>query len=173
MVVVATAALGLFHPGARLRVELALDRLRAAVTGETADSRYRPAERCYQAGDFEKAEVYCQKALQLDSTHAPSKALFMEVQFILGRRPVTPVDPEYSGFMVNPCRIYPEQLLVEIDAALARGGERDYRKVLEFTKWLPTGMEVEKRRQAAREGLATLRSTGGGSAPRAGPCGPP
>jgi tetratricopeptide (TPR) repeat protein len=52
-----------------------------------ADEHYRLAERYYQAGDFEKATLECEKALQLNSSHAPSKALFHEIQFIIGREP--------------------------------------------------------------------------------------
>src|ERR1051325_1370618 len=40
-----------------------------------ADEHYRLAERYFQAGDFEKAEIECQKALQLSANHAPSRAL--------------------------------------------------------------------------------------------------
>src|SRR5579862_8680868 len=64
-----------------------------------ADEHYRLAERYYTAGDFEKAEIECQKALELSSNHAPARALYTEVQFILGKGKATPATKEYDSFM--------------------------------------------------------------------------
>src|SRR5688500_10281089 len=40
-----------------------------------ADEHYRLGERYYQAGDYEKASVECEKAIQLSPNHAPARAL--------------------------------------------------------------------------------------------------
>src|SRR5258706_9001377 len=64
-----------------------------------ADEHYRLAERYYQAADFEKAVLECQKALQLSQNHAPARALFTEVQFILGQGKATNTTQEYDKFM--------------------------------------------------------------------------
>ena len=128
-----------------------------------ADEHYRLAERYFQAGDFEKAEIECQKALQLSANHAPSRALYTEVQFILGKGKATPQTAEYDKFM-HEALVRHQQLLIEIDNAYERGkrsynmgeydqAEREFRKILEFSKWMPTGVELETRRKAALDML--------------------
>jgi Flp pilus assembly secretin CpaC/tetratricopeptide (TPR) repeat protein len=128
-----------------------------------ADEHYRLAERYFQAGDFEKAEIECQKALQLSANHAPSRALYTEVQFILGKGKATPATAEYDKFM-HEALVRHQQLLIEIDNAYERGkrsynmgeydqAEREFRKILEFSKWMPTGVELETRRKAALDML--------------------
>jgi hypothetical protein len=61
----------------------------AAFVFTSADVRYRVAEHCYQKGDFEKAAILCEKALQPNPRHAPSRALYTEIQFILGKGKAT------------------------------------------------------------------------------------
>ncbi|RPH34750.1 MAG: hypothetical protein EHM91_18110, partial [Planctomycetota bacterium] len=128
-----------------------------------ADEHYRLAERYFQAGDFEKSKLECQKALQLNASHAPSKALFTEVSFILGEGKATPQTVEYDKFM-KEALVRHQQLLIEIDNAYERGkrdynlgeydqAEREFRKILEFSKWMPTGVELESRRKAALDML--------------------
>ncbi len=128
-----------------------------------ADEHYRLAERYYQAGDFEKAELECEKALKLNTDHAPAHALWLEVQFILGRAKATPRAQEYERYR-DEAVVRHEQTLLEIDHAFARGtaaynvgdyddAERAFRKILEFAKWMPTGVELETRRRQALEML--------------------
>lgn len=128
-----------------------------------ADEHYRLAERYYTAGDFEKAVLECQKALQLSANHAPARALFTEVQFILGQGKATNATQEYDKFM-KEALVRHQQLLIEIDNAYERGkrdynlgeydqAEREFRKILEFSKWMPTGIELESRRKAALDML--------------------
>ena len=132
-----------------------------------ADEHYRLAERYYTAGDFEKAEVECQKALQLSSNHAPARALYTEVQFILGKGKATPATQEYDSFM-KEALVRHQQLLIEIDNAYERGkrdynmgeydqAEREFRKILEFSKWMPTGIELETRRKSALDMMEHTR----------------
>jgi type II secretory pathway component GspD/PulD (secretin) len=131
-----------------------------------ADEHYRLAERYYGAGDFEKAELECEKALKLHTDHAPARALWLEVQFILGRGKATPASEEYDKYMKEAV-VRHQQTLVEIDNAFQRGtreynlgnydaAEREYRRILEYSKWMPTGVELETRR---REALAMLERT--------------
>lgn len=128
-----------------------------------ADEHYRLAERYYTAADFEKAQLECQKALQLSPSHAPAKALFTEVSFILGQGKATPITQEYDRFM-HEALVRHQQLLIEIDNAYERGkrdynlgeyeqAEREFRRILEFSKWMPTGVELESRRKAALDML--------------------
>ena len=128
-----------------------------------ADEHYRLAERYYQAGDFEKSVLECQKAIQLNANHAPARALFTEVQFILGQGRATPASKEYDDFM-REALVRHQQLLIEIDNAYERGkrdynlgeydqAEREFRKILEFSKWMPTGVELETRRKSALDML--------------------
>jgi Ca-activated chloride channel family protein len=124
-----------------------------------ANQHFRLAERYYNAGDFEKAEVESQKALKTAPNHAPARALQAEVQFILGKGKATPSTEEYDGFMKESL-VRHQQLLVEMDNALERGrrfraagdvesANRESRKVLEFSKWMPTGVELDARRKQA------------------------
>lgn len=152
-----------------------LNRLKAnyAVTEQQkssqADEHYRLAERYYTAGDFEKATSECQKALQLSPNHAPARALFTEVQFILGQGKATPVTDEYDKFM-KEALVRHQQLLIEIDNAYERGkrdynmgdydqAEREFRKILEFSKWMPTGVELETRRKSALDMMEHTRES--------------
>ena len=132
-----------------------------------ADEHYRLAERYYTAGDFEKAEIECQKALQLSSNHAPARALYTEVQFILGKGKATPATQEYDSFM-KEALVRHQQLLIEIDNAFERGkrdynmgeydqAEREFRKILEYAKWMPTGIELETRRKSALDMMEHTR----------------
>lgn len=151
-----------------------LDKLKStyAVTEQekqaAADRHYREAERCYTAGDFLKAEQETQKALQLSPTHAPARALQTENQFVLGKGKATPSTQEYDTYM-REALVRHQQVLVEVDQAHERGkrhfnlgeydqAEREFRKILEFSKWMPTGAELEARRKSAAELLERTRS---------------
>ncbi len=134
-----------------------------------ADEHYRLAERYYTAGDFEKAEIEAQKALQLSSNHAPARALLTEVQFLLGKGKATPASQEYDSFM-KEALVRHQQLLIEIDNAFERGkrdynmgeydqAEREFRKILEYSKWMPTGIELETRRKSALDMLDHTRES--------------
>ena len=116
-----------------------------------ADSLYRRAEREYQAGDFEKARTRCLTALRLRPSHAEARALRMEIDFILGEgRLAIPLD--YSVYVTKTW--WSGSSLKEMDDALARaeetGDEREWRKILEYAKWLPDGVEVRARTDQAR-----------------------
>jgi tetratricopeptide (TPR) repeat protein len=118
---------------------------------------YRLAERYYQAGDYEKAQLQCQKALHRNPRYGPAQDLFRETQFLLGQGAAV---PPYDRF-THPQVVRTQQLLIEVDCAVARAerhriaGDRDaaraeLRKVLEFLKWMPAGCEVDSRRQDAQ-----------------------
>ncbi|HXX94028.1 MAG TPA: tetratricopeptide repeat protein, partial [Planctomycetota bacterium] len=134
----------------------------AAMTSQ-ADEHYRLAERYYQAGDYEKAAVECEKALQINGNHAPARALHLEVEFLLGRGKVNATSMEYDRYM-REALVRHQQTLVEIDNAMASGqrlynlgeydkAEREFRKILEYAKWMPTGIELETRRRQALDML--------------------
>jgi hypothetical protein len=159
VMVSATALLwGAWGPVPEGRVGAWMLEVRARLCPPTAEDRYRLAERFYEAGDFEKSELECQKALRMNPGHAPSRALFTEVSFILGQGKASPSTLDYDRFM-GPMIGY-QQLLIEIDNALERAerhrvmGEREaalkeVRKVLEFAKWMPEGVELQDRRHKA------------------------
>ena len=128
-----------------------------------ADEHYRLAERYYQAGDFEKAELECEKALKLNPSHPGANALFLEVQFLLGRGKATPVSQEMAKYR-EQALVRHQQVLLEVDQAHARGvraynrgdydaAEREFRTILEYAKWMPTGVELETRRKQALDML--------------------
>ena len=124
-----------------------------------ADEHYKLAERYYQAGDFEKAEMECEKALRLNPDHAAAHALFLEIQFVLRRSPTTPRGDEYDKF-IKQALVQHSQILAEIDEAYARGvraynlgnykdAEKQFRQILEYVKWMPSGVDLETRRRQA------------------------
>src|ERR1043166_314532 len=139
----------------------------AAAQNSQADEHYRLAERYFQAGDFEKAALECDKAIQINGNHAPARALKMEVEFNLGRGRVTTTSKEYDDYL-REALVRHQQTLVEIDNAMATGqrqynagdydkAEREFRKILEYAKWMPTGIELETRRKQALDVLARTK----------------
>ncbi|HYF01278.1 MAG TPA: hypothetical protein VEJ18_20310 [Planctomycetota bacterium] len=128
-----------------------------------ADEHYRLAERYYQATDFEKARLEAEKALQLNSNHAPSKALLTEINFVTGQGTATPAGQVIDRYL-EEALVQRQQTLVEIDNAYQRGtrsfnlgeyddAEREFRRIIEYAKWLPTGVELESRRKQALDML--------------------
>ncbi len=96
---VTALTLGFLIPASRRALADKLEELRWKAKGETADSFYRKGEVRYQLGEFEEALEASHRALRLDPHHAPARALFTEVQFILGQGRVTPTSGEYDRFM--------------------------------------------------------------------------
>ncbi|HEX7898495.1 MAG TPA: hypothetical protein VF950_12090 [Planctomycetota bacterium] len=128
-----------------------------AILADVDDVRYARAERLFQAGEYEKASLWCERSLQLNPSHAPAKALLTEVQFLLGQGMATPTNGEYDKYMTG-CVVRHQQVDVEIETALARAyrtddpaqGERECRKVLEYAKWLPDSAELRAQHDRAR-----------------------
>ncbi|HZN62911.1 MAG TPA: tetratricopeptide repeat protein [Planctomycetota bacterium] len=126
-----------------------------------SEEHYRLALRYYDAGDFEKAEAECAKALSLNEKHAASHALMIEVQFALGKGRVTPQSLEFEA-IIQMAAAKQQQVIFEIREAMDNGirsynlgnyddAERHFRTILEYAKWLPTGVELERQRQHAAE----------------------
>ena len=130
-----------------------------ALAAVLDDVLYRRAERYYQAGDFERASLWSERALRLNSSHAPARALFTEVQFILGQGKAPATTGEYDKYVTCDLGVgVHAQTLVDIDHALARAYGTDdtalatleCRKVLEYVKWLPDSAELRAQRDRAR-----------------------
>jgi len=126
-----------------------------------ADEHYKLAERYYSSGDFDKAEAECQKALSLNSNHGAAQALLVQVQFALGKGKVTPQSQEFED-IIRIASVRQQQTLMEIRDAMENGvrsynmgnyddAERHFRRILEYAKWLPTGVELETQRRQAAE----------------------
>lgn len=135
-----------------------------------ADEHYRLAERCFQAADFEKALLECEKALKLNPGHAPASALHLELQFILGRGKVSPSHEEYKR-VLDAAIVRHQSTLVELDNAVERGrraynlgdyeqAEREFQKIQEYGKWMPDGIELQTRLKQASEMLERTREAG-------------
>ena len=129
--------------------------------GAQSDEHYRLALRYYDAGEFDKAENECQKALSLNPGHGAAQALMLEVQFALGKGRVTPQSLEFEQ-IIQMAHARQQQVIFEIRESLDNGirsynlgnyddAERHFRTILEYAKWLPTGVELEKQRQHAAE----------------------
>jgi Flp pilus assembly secretin CpaC/tetratricopeptide (TPR) repeat protein len=134
-----------------------------------ADEHYRLAERYFASGDFDRAKVECQKAMQIDPSHAGANALFREVIFTKGEGPATPASIEYKRYM-DEALVRHQQTLIEIDNAYTAGtraynrgdydqAERQFRRILEYAKWMPTGVELETRRKQALEMLERTKAS--------------
>ena len=125
-----------------------------------SDEHYRLAVRYYDSGDFEKAEAECQKALGLNSGHGAANALLLEIQYALGKGRLTAKSLEFEE-VIAAARARQEQVILEIRSGMESGirsynlgnyddAELHFRRILEYAKWLPTGVELEtQRRQAA------------------------
>jgi type II secretory pathway component GspD/PulD (secretin) len=133
-----------------------------------ADEHYRLAERYYQTGDFDRAELECEKALQLQPNHAAAKALYLEVQFVQGRERATPLSKLVDDYL-RKAQVQHSQTLIEIDDKLSNGvraynagyydqAEENFRTVLEYAKWLPTGPDLETRRKQAADYLEKTKA---------------
>jgi hypothetical protein len=143
------------------RVALCMLELRFAVHLSREEDGYRLAERYYEAGDCEKSLLLCESVLRRNPRQAPACALRMELEFILGmgKASASPTE-DYSKYMHGNV-ISGGQLVIEIDNALARadrnrvqgdpdGAIRELRKVNEFMKWMPGGIEMESRKVESR-----------------------
>jgi tetratricopeptide (TPR) repeat protein len=69
------------------------------VRNPRAEELYKFAERRFQEGEFERSNEALQEALKFDPNDAPSRALFAENSFILGKGKATPSTQEYDRFM--------------------------------------------------------------------------
>ena len=137
--------------------------------GAQADEHYRLGERYYQSGDYERASLECEKALQLKSDHAAARALWLEVQFVMGRGKATPASQEYKDYMQRAL-VQHSQTLLEMDDKMSQGvraynagyydqAEENFRTILEYAKWLPTGVDLETRRKQAADYLEKTKAS--------------
>ncbi|MBI4563670.1 MAG: tetratricopeptide repeat protein [Planctomycetes bacterium] len=126
-----------------------------------ADEHYRLADRYYRAGEFAKAEIECQKAVGLNPNHGAAHALLLEIQFAMGKGQVTPQSFLFEKYL-QEAAVRQQETLLEIDNALEQGkrafqignyddADRHFRRILEYAKWLPTGVELESRRKEASD----------------------
>jgi tetratricopeptide (TPR) repeat protein len=133
-----------------------------------ADDHYRLAERYYESGDFDRAQVEAEKALAADPGHAAARALPLEAEFVRGRGKATPASADRDEYL-RRAMVNHQQTLAEIDAAIARGvraynsgayadSEREFRTVREYAKWLPAGADVRTRDTTAAEMLERARA---------------
>ncbi len=132
-----------------------------------ASEHYRLAEHYYQSGDFTKAEIEAQKALQADSSHAAAHALALETQFVMGKGTATPAAEEYQK-LVQRSVVRHQQTLLEIDDKLGAGvrayntgnyeeAEQGFRMIQEYAKWLPESAELTARSRQAADMLVKTR----------------
>ncbi|HKS16787.1 MAG TPA: hypothetical protein VJU16_05705, partial [Planctomycetota bacterium] len=93
--------------------------------------------------------------------HGASHALMLEVQFALGKGRVTPQSLEFEA-IIQMAAAKQQQVIFEIRESMDNGirsynlgnyddAERHFRTILEYAKWLPTGVELERQRQHAAD----------------------
>ena len=147
----------------RTSVIVILGLLGCHSSGLQADDHYQLAESYFQAAEFAKCEQECMETMKLNPDHAPAYALLLESQFLQGNGAFT-FESEGDGLLEKGYFIHPEQTLIEIDQVFSRGyrsyifgnyktAEREFRRILEYSKWMPRNVELETRHQAALEML--------------------
>jgi hypothetical protein len=165
IVLAATLGVAIIPPTSRRRLGAALTQARWKFLGIDPDAHYRRAERYYEAGNFEGSRRACGEALRLRPDHAPARALFTEVEFILGQGETTLLGAAFERFM--HVQRASEDPLLDMDQSLIKAeqfvwaGElgraaQEYRKVLEYGKWVPASLEVGARTERATAALALL-----------------
>jgi tetratricopeptide (TPR) repeat protein len=135
--------------------------------GAQAEEHYRLALRYYDSGDFEKAEAECAKALSLNPNYGASHALMLEVQFALGKGKVKPQSLEFET-IIQMATARQQQVIFEVRDAMDKGirdynlgkyddAERQFRTIIEYAKWLPSGTGIDVQRKQASEMLEKNR----------------
>lgn len=124
-----------------------------------ADEHYQLAERYFQAGRFEQADLEVKQSLDLNPNHLAAKALWQDVQVALGRGVVTPQDMQVRK-AIDLERARRQQTLLEMGNAYNLGlkafneadyakAEEQFRTVIEVVKWLPYDVALEEYRTMA------------------------
>jgi len=132
-----------------------------------SEEHYGLALRYYDSGDFEKSESECAKALSLNPSHGASHALMLEVQFALGKGKVKPQSLEFET-TIQMATARQQQVIFEVREAMDKGirdynlgkyddAERQFRTVIEYAKWLPSGAGIDAQRKQASEMLEKNR----------------
>lgn len=130
---------------------------------DRADVHYGRAEELYRVGDFERAAGECDRALQLAPDHGAARELRWEIQWMLSQD-LAPMAPHKApGARCG-------RAILEIDELLRRGhraypddperSAREFRRVLEYAKWLPDSPELRARTARARNSLVYVESRG-------------
>lgn len=99
LVLAAALTVGSFHPAARRKLHHVLQETKWWIRGVHPDGFYRQAEVSFQAGDFVKSRLAWTEALRLQPHHARARALFTEIEFLLGRGSATLTTGEFDRFM--------------------------------------------------------------------------
>jgi tetratricopeptide (TPR) repeat protein len=121
-----------------------------------ADERTRLAERFFQAGDVDRARAEAGEAVKLDPKHAAANALLREADVARG----APAAGEHRRY-ISEALVRHSQTTIEIDACFERGlklrsqgdreaADREFRKILEYAKWMPAGVELDTRVKQVR-----------------------
>ncbi len=187
IVLVFLASVGAFcslHRASRAWMQGALVETRLRILGasasdlSSADELYRLAERQYVAGDFERVELSCERALRLVPHHVPAAAYLLEVRFLLGQLRATGTVDGYWSRTPIPHSHTPLELLASAERFMRTGetvkAEREFRRVLEYAKGMPTSIELDQICRRAQAGLGELSAPPGGPAhenKRPRPCG--
>ena len=141
---------------------------RIRVFGRSAEDHFRLAERYNQARDYEKAEVACRNSLRLNPAHARARELLETVQIVKALQ-VSSLDLHRRGkcnlmeMFESLARVEMNNFLSAADRFATEGevdkAEMEYRKVLEYAKWMPTSVEIDEKIERAHLGLACLMTS--------------
>jgi tetratricopeptide (TPR) repeat protein len=144
------------------------EQVRREEAEHMAQEHYRIAERFFQEGRLESAELACREALTLNPGHAGARALQYETQLLMGRGKAAP-QSERLEKAIRQTEARQKEVQQEIDEQFNLGmrhynagnygdAERSFRLILAHAKWVfPPNAEIDARRQQAAEMLEKTR----------------
>ncbi|HTF56197.1 MAG TPA: VIT domain-containing protein, partial [Planctomycetota bacterium] len=142
--------------------------VQSAPTLGPGGSHYDLACKYYESGDFEKAEAECDKVLKANPGNGAANALKLELQYALGKGRLTSKGLESEDVIVAAHTRH-EQVNLEVRKEVESGirsynlgkyleAEDHFRRVLEYAKWLPKGVDLDAQKKQATEMLGRVRS---------------
>jgi type II secretory pathway component GspD/PulD (secretin)/tetratricopeptide (TPR) repeat protein len=135
-----------------------------------AQEHYRLAEKYFQEGRLENAEMSCREALRYNPSHAGAKALLYETQILLGQGKATP-QSEQMEKAIQQMEVRQKEVQLEIDQHFNLGmrhynsgdyesAERSFRLIIEYAKWVfPPTIEIDTRKQQALDMLQKTKQS--------------
>lgn len=124
-----------------------------------AESLYKLGKSYMEAGNFESAEKELREALKYDPNHVEAKKDLNDVLMLIGKGPVTLPDQKIDEMLRGEI-VARQQLITEMEGIYSRGvkfyemlkydeAEREFRRIIEMSKWRLAHIDIESIRQKA------------------------
>jgi hypothetical protein len=158
LVLASAASFVVLLPRPRTATELFLARQRAALEGADAAELYRLAESHYAAGDRVQAENLCRRSLDLDPLRAGPAALLVELSLTSGRERAPAWPARAAGCTLLEIEATYEKGFRLWEAGRPDDAETEFRRLLEWAKWLPGSIELAKTCAQAEEMIDLIQA---------------